>query len=141
MSFDKIPTCDKGKENYASAFIVLLSSVAGALGNGLVIASYYYSSYLREQPGNCFIMNLAISDFLNSVYVQGPSIITLAYPDLHFAGDACTTHGIFVWSILTASNWLLAVISIDRAIAINRPFRYRNIVTKIRVRYVYLFLL
>lgn len=141
MAFDDIPTCDKGKENFAAAFIVLFSSLAGTLGNGLVIASYYYSSYLREQPGNCFIMNLALTDFLISVYVQGPAIITLANPDLHLEKVACAVHGIFVWSILTASNWLVAGISVDRVIAINRPFKYPNIVTKARVRYVYFFLL
>ena len=130
-----------GTENVAASLTVLISSIAGILSNGLVIGSYFYCSYLRDQPGNCFVMSLALTDFLNAVYIQAPCLIYLAKPKLYFNETSCAIYSIFMWSIMTASNWLLAVISIDRSIAINLPLQYHNIVTRPRVRYVYLIFL
>lgn len=49
-------------------------------------------------------------------------------------------HVIFIWLLFIVSKGLLAVMIIDRPIAIKWPFQNRKIVTRIRVRYVYLFL-
>ena len=123
-----------GTENAAAALIVILTSTSGVIGNGLVILSYFVTSYLKSQPSNLLIVNLALTDFLSCVYIQMPIIANLYEPDWHFHDVSCVVHSVIIWGIMTASKWTLAAISLDRAIALSNPFKYPNIVTKIRIR-------
>lgn len=122
-------------ENVAGALIVGLLSVAACIGNGIVVLSYFTCSNLRDQPGNCFVLNLALTDFLCAVYTQMPCIANLANPEMRFTGVFCDLQAMLNWTLRTASNWSLAAISIDRAIAINKPFQYRIWLTNFRTRY------
>lgn len=120
-------------ENAVAAFFVIFTSIVSTVGNGIVILSYFKCHKLRSQPGNCFVTNLALADLLSGVYVQVPCMFNLAVPEWHFSGNMCVMHSILTWTIITVSNWTLAAISIERAIAVNRPYRHPNWVTKFRV--------
>ncbi|GBN23069.1 hypothetical protein AVEN_233991-1 [Araneus ventricosus] len=117
----------------AAIIIFLLSSVSMA-GNGLVLLSFATCYQLRIQKGSFFVMNLAASDFLCSVYVMLPCILCLIENSLCMKGVTCRIHAIINSTLFTCSNMSLAAINIDRAIAINRPFEYRNLVTSFRVK-------
>ncbi|CAL1263393.1 unnamed protein product [Larinioides sclopetarius] len=117
----------------AAIIIFLLSSVSMA-GNGLVLLSFATCYQLRIQKGSFFVVNLAISDFLCSVYVMLPCILCLIEKSWCMSGVSCRIHAIVSSALFTSSNMSLAAINIDRAIAINRPFEYRNLVTSFRVK-------
>lgn len=130
-----VTSCSRTEqENAAAAIIVLITSISGVIGNLLVILSYFVTNYLRCQPVNCLVINLAVADFLSSVYIQMPLIANLYNSGWHLRKEACRVHSIIMWSIMTASKWTLAAISLDRAIAIKIPFQYSNIVTCFRIR-------
>lgn len=120
----------------ASALIVLMTSISGIIGNLLVISSYFVTGYLRNQPSNCLVINLAVTDFLSCVYIQMPCIANLYDPNWQlFLIAGCSVHAIIIWIIFTASKWTLATISLDRATAVNMPLKYTSIVTAFRIRY------
>lgn len=121
-------------EKVAASVIVFFSSVACMCGNGLVMMSYFTCPNLRSQPGSVLVANLALSDFFCGSYIQIPAMINLGNPEYHLSSIACLVHSIFTWSTMTVSNWSVAAISLDRAIAINLPFKHRNLVTNFRVR-------
>lgn len=128
-------SCSRTEEdNAAAAIIVLITSISGVIGNLLVILSYFRTDYLRREPRNCLVLNLAVADFLNCVYIQMPCITNLYSQGWHLRKEACRVHSIIMWSIMTASKWTLAAISLDRAISLKIPFKYPNIVTKFRIR-------
>ncbi|XP_035205284.1 beta-2 adrenergic receptor-like [Stegodyphus dumicola] len=52
---------------------------------------------------------------------------------------ACEVYSFVSCTLMTASNMSLAAISVDRALAVNKPFHYPNLVTFCRVKLVLLF--
>ncbi|GFT55729.1 g_PROTEIN_RECEP_F1_2 domain-containing protein [Nephila pilipes] len=120
--------------NFLAAFLILLLSIISMSGNGLVLLSFATFNQLRQQKGSYFVINLAVSDFLCSVYVMIPCAVYLIERTMRIDGFACTFHGIINSTLITSSNMSLAAINIDRAIAITKPFEYRNLVTAFRVR-------
>ncbi|KAF8794866.1 melanopsin-B-like isoform X2 [Argiope bruennichi] len=130
-----IPYRSQSFNTIAAIFIFLLSSVSMA-GNGLVLLSFATCSHLRIQKGSFFVANLAISDFLCSVYVMLPCILCLIHNSYCVTGVACRVHAVVNSTFFTCSNMSIAAINIDRAIAVNRPFEYRNLVTSFRVKIV-----
>ncbi|GIY84594.1 g_PROTEIN_RECEP_F1_2 domain-containing protein [Caerostris darwini] len=119
--------------NIAAAIIFVLSSVSMA-GNGLILLSFATSSHLRIQKGCYFIINLAVSDFLCAVYVMLPCIACLVDNSWCMEGATCCIHAVLNSTLISSSNMSLAAINVDRAIAINRPFEYKNLVTTTRIK-------
>lgn len=135
ISFDLKKACRTTEEDVAAAaIIVLVTSIAGVIGNLLVILSYFLTEYLRREPINCLLINLAVADFLSCVYIQMACIANLFSKGWHFRDEACSMHSIIMWSIMTASKWTLAAISVDRAIALKIPLQYPSIVTTFKIR-------
>lgn len=121
-------------ENHLTGILILLISFIAIAGNGLVLISFSHCSKLRSQKGGYFIANLALSDFLCSVYVMFPSALSLFNENWTLDGVACKIHAIYNSMLLTVSNLSLAAINMDRAIAVSRPFDYGNAVTMCRVK-------
>ncbi|GFR31032.1 g_PROTEIN_RECEP_F1_2 domain-containing protein [Trichonephila clavata] len=126
--------------NYLAAFLIVFLSIISMSGNGLVLISFATCNQLRQQKGSYFVINLAVADFLCSVYVMIPCAVYLFESKWRVVGFPCTFHGINNSTLITSSNMSLAAINIDRAIAITKPFEYRNLVTAFRVRIVIVYI-
>ncbi|KAG8184200.1 hypothetical protein JTE90_015563 [Oedothorax gibbosus] len=126
-------------ENYLTGTLILLVSFIAVSGNGLVLISFFQCHKLRSQKGAYFIANLALSDFLCSVYIMIPSAFCLFKEKWRMDGITCSIHSVFSSAFLTVSNLSLAAINVERAIAVSRPFSYRNDVTMFRVKMAILY--
>ncbi|EDO47351.1 predicted protein [Nematostella vectensis] len=123
------------RENTKPEYIVntiFLVFIMGAtlFGNGLVVAAVYMFARLRRMS-NYFIVSLAVSDLLLAL-ASLPLRIDQSYHNNNWCRDlsTCTywiaTDGI--WA--SASICHLAVISIDRFLAVTKPFAYQELMTK-----------
>lgn len=68
-----------GKFGYQQAFLVILLSVViliVVIGNTLVIAAVITTKRLRTVT-NCFVMSLAVADWLVGIFVMPPGVANL----------------------------------------------------------------
>ncbi|KAK3726750.1 hypothetical protein QZH41_001538 [Actinostola sp. cb2023] len=132
ISLDPMVKC---KEPTSPWFIVytifLVLILLGTLfGNGLVVLAVFMFARLRR-VSNLFIVSLAISDLLVAL-VMLPLRIDQSVHNMNWClpKNACifwvSTDGI--WSAASICN--LTIISIDRFLAITRPFIYQEKMTK-----------
>ena len=114
----------------------VLLTVTAVLGNGLVFAAYYYAPSLRK-PANTILLSLAATDFLSGAISQ-PLFI---YEKSHWLGSCtktiCTTielEKFFMLFLIGATLINLSVTTLDRYIAVCRPYKYLELVTNSRAR-------
>ena len=112
-----------------SIFLVLIM-FATLLGNALVVAAVYLFHRLRRVT-NFFIVSLAMSDLL-VVLITLPLRIDQSVHNFNwcFARTTCAFWVIGDAIFSSASICNLAVISIDRFMAITRPYSYQSKMTK-----------
>ena len=103
----------------------ILLAVVILFGNSLVVLSYKINNRLRTRT-NAFLVSLAISDFL----VGGISLPTWIYIILTEFNESHTFKTVFrIFDVFTAlaSIYHLTAISIERYIAVSRPFYYKRL--------------
>ncbi|XP_031569468.1 octopamine receptor 1-like [Actinia tenebrosa] len=112
-----------------TTFLVLIL-LATLFGNGLVVLSVYVFARLRR-VSNMFIVSLAVSDLLVAL-ASLPLRIDQSVHNMNWCSSTATcvfwvsTDGI--WSAASICN--LVIISIDRFLAITKPFAYQEKMTK-----------
>ena len=103
--------------------------------NALVIIAVATRHRLRT-PSNQLLASMAVTDLFSGLVVQ-PIAIAVQVKRILGDGPFCTLETVCsvfgVAAVLTSFSHL-ALISIDRYIAIKKPLRYRNIVTKQRIK-------
>lgn len=108
-------------------------------GNSLVCAAIWRFRALRT-VSNMVIFSLALADLLMTVVFMYRIIHLLSGEDLHMA---CHTFSEITFNAICVIILHLAVISVDRFIAIKFPLRYKTLVTrhrmKITLAFVWLF--
>lgn len=108
-------------------------------GNSLVCAAIWRFRALRT-VSNMVIFSLALADLLMTVVFMYRIIHLLSGEDLHMA---CHTFSEIAFNAICVIILHLAVISVDRFIAIKIPLRYKTLVTrhrmKITLAFVWLF--
>jgi len=127
--------------DYSQIFLVLwiLIMVVTSLGNSLLITVILRSSILRKGIANIFILSLAFSDLCVGIFIL-PFKCNQALMGMRFTLPIgwcrfyVTVDNIF----FTISITNLLAISVDRYIALNFPYKYSHIVTKLRYRIVVL---
>ena len=120
-------TTDESHSNFSPLRAILapyiLLTVVILFGNSLVVLSYKINNRLRTRT-NAFLVSLAISDFL----VGGISLPMWIYVILTEFNESATFKTVFrlfdVFAAL-ASIYHLTAISIERYIAVSRPFYYK----------------
>lgn len=116
-----------------SIFLVLIMFTT-LLGNVLVVTAVYLTNRLHRMT-NYFIVSLAVSDLLVAL-VHLPLRIDQSVHNFNWCFDrnsgitTCTYWIVSDTIFSSASICNLAVISIDRFLAITKPFSYQNIMTK-----------
>ena len=120
----------------ANIVVGVLLTVTAVLGNGLVFAAYYYTPSLRK-PANTILLSLAATDFLSGVILQ-PLYV---YEKSHWFGSCTVTfctaanfEKFFMLFFIGATLMNLSVTTLDRYIAVCRPYQYLELVTNSRVR-------
>ncbi|XP_053346991.1 trace amine-associated receptor 13c-like [Clarias gariepinus] len=106
-----------------SAAVVLLT----VCGNLLVIISVFHFKQLHT-PTNMLVLSLAVSDFLSGIFVMPPMFIWTIESCWVFGKDFCSIYW-FTNSIFTISIYTIALIAVDRYLALSNPFLYMNIVS------------
>ncbi len=112
------------------AAIAILFFVLAFFWNLFIIVTFFVKFHLLKDPGNIFLLNLAITDFLISVLVILFSVVTEIAQEFVFGEtdvvrcNVCATAGVFLMLLVQLSIHTLAMLSIDRFIHLTRPFRY-----------------
>ncbi|XP_072033321.1 alpha-2A adrenergic receptor-like [Amphiura filiformis] len=128
---------DKSDGHRYILLLLLLMPIFGTVGNLLVIVSVFYIRHLRK-PCNYLFASLALADVLVCVLLMPTAFANMLH-EVHDGrwgfGDTCCKVFICIDIILTtATIWNLALISLDRFFAINKPLwyaHYRNTKTAI----------
>ena len=111
-------------------FILAFNSVAGCLGNSIVIM--VYSNKRSNNSSDTFIFILACLDFTVSVVYMPVSIYELLTDSSATAVCAIDKGGSFCY--VTTSFALLLCIASDRLVAVRKPYEYKTIMTKTRAQ-------
>ena len=114
---------DLGDKLFVVAFMII--AVLTVIGNIVVILAVFSNRRLQN-PANFLIVNLAVSDFF-----QGALTMPIRVAELLNSGEHTLIRCDVVISLTilfhSASNFNLALIALDRFIAVAKPFAYANV--------------
>lgn len=116
---------NKTMEDYALAFfiLILLVGVVGLIGNFVVVIVYLYDKSLRSFT-KYFFVNLSIVDMLIILICLPVGLLDLANEGIWILGQRiCETHSFIENTLVCVSSLTLISISLERYIAISRPFK------------------
>ncbi|XP_034158059.2 trace amine-associated receptor 13c-like [Pangasianodon hypophthalmus] len=117
-----------------SAAVVLLT----VCGNLLVIISVLHFKQLHI-PTNTLVLSLAVSDFLVGVFVMPPMLIWTIETCWIFGRGFCTIFWLISGFLTILSVYNIALIAVDRYLALSNPFLYMNSVSVRITRFVIVF--
>ena len=112
-------------EVFVFALTLLAMTLAALVMNFLVCLVVYRSKELRRQISSVFVVNLAVCDFMMAVFAMPYSfgaVLANSWPFGHFW---CQTTAFWNMVLSLAAVLTLAVISVDRYIAVIKPLQYR----------------
>ncbi|XP_026781731.1 trace amine-associated receptor 13c-like [Pangasianodon hypophthalmus] len=108
-----------------SAAVVLLT----VCGNLLIIISVFHFKQLHT-PTNMLVLSLAVSDFLVGALVM-PSMLIWTIESCWIFGRGFCTSFLLIGGFLTSlSIYNIALISVDRYLALSNPFLYTHTISK-----------
>ena len=111
---------------YASALVVGL--VLSVFGNALTLIAIAMHRTLRTRK-SCFIVNLALADFLNGATTFPLMVAAVIHGEWPFTQAVCSFQGSLTIIFCTASILTLAFVAIDRYFAIVNKLKYVRKVT------------
>lgn len=126
--------------NFSSVYIIIgvlnvPFSLMAAVGNSLILSVIWKVSSLRS-PSKLLLSSLALTDLLVGIFVQ-PLFITYQFAKANRLGNLFCTSGVLFYvssSCLGAVSLLtVAVISVDRYVALYYHLNYQEIVTTKRI--------
>ncbi|XP_066149581.1 probable G-protein coupled receptor No18 [Euwallacea fornicatus] len=108
-----------------AALVILLSIVIVivVIGNTLVIAAVITTRRLRTVT-NCFVMSLAVADWLVGIFVMPPAVAYLIVGSWELGWILCDIWVSLDILLCTASILSLCAISVDRYLAVTQPLSY-----------------
>ncbi|XP_034157747.2 trace amine-associated receptor 13c-like [Pangasianodon hypophthalmus] len=107
---------------YMCGFAVILLTVCGNL---LVIISVFHFKQLHT-PTNMLVLSLAVSDFLFGALVMPSILIWTVESCWIFGKDFCISFWLIGGFLMIISIYNIALISVDRYLALSIPFLYTN---------------
>lgn len=114
------------------AFASLNATVAivGLLGNLLVVGSYVSSHRLASTASNVLVVALACIDLVTCILVIPPAVWAQLEGFWPLPSWACDLHCVLNYTTIIASMATIAVISIERQLAVTSPAFHHSRVTK-----------
>ncbi|XP_027016312.1 trace amine-associated receptor 13c-like [Tachysurus fulvidraco] len=107
-----------------SAAVVLLT----VCGNMLIIISVLHFKQLHT-PTNMLVLSLAVSDFLVGALVMPPTLIWMIESCWIFGRDFCISFLFIGGLLMIISIYNVALIAVDRYLALSNPFLYTNTIS------------
>ncbi|XP_018613192.1 melanopsin-like [Scleropages formosus] len=128
-----LPTVDvPDHAHYIIGSVILVVGITGVVGNALVVYVFCRSRTLRT-PGNIFVVNLAVADFLMSL-TQAPIFFVASLHRRWIFGErACELYAFCGGLFGICSMMTLTAIAADRCLAITRPLAVLGRVNRRRV--------
>ncbi|KAM9495416.1 trace amine-associated receptor 13c-like [Clarias gariepinus] len=108
-----------------SAAVVLLT----VCGNLLIIISVFFFKQLHT-PTNMLVISLGVSDFLIGAFVMLPTFVWTIESCWIFDRSYCICWIITSFFLGNLSIYNIALIAVDRYLALSNPFFYTNTITK-----------
>ncbi|KAK2846259.1 hypothetical protein Q7C36_011113 [Tachysurus vachellii] len=108
-----------------SAAVVLLT----VCGNLLVIISVLHFKQFHT-PTNMLLLSLAVSDFLVGALLMPPMLIWTIVSCWIFGRDFCISFLLIGGIIMTISIYNVALITVDRYLALSNPFLYMSSISR-----------
>ncbi|XP_012691174.2 adenosine receptor A1-like [Clupea harengus] len=108
----------------------VLIAVACCLGNLMVIWAVWTCGAMRRQPTFCFIVSLAVADFLVGAVAVPVAVLVDGQVITSFNG--CLFLSCMLIVLTQASVHSLLAIALDRFLRVYIPLRYKSTVTQIR---------
>ncbi|XP_074651623.1 G-protein coupled receptor 52-like [Tubulanus polymorphus] len=95
--------------------------------------------HLKQLPktSRLCLLNLSCADIMVGLFACLPSIYPSCIDKWPYSIDFCQVSGMFHGVSVTVSIWSLGLVSIDRHLAITRPYRYGQLVTPCRLYIVF----
>ena len=112
-------------EVFTFGLSLLLMTLAALVMNFLVCLVVYRSKELRRHISSVFIVNLAICDFLIAIFAMPYSFGAVVAQNWPFGAFWCQTSAFCNMVLSLAAVLTLAMISVDRYIAVCKPLQYR----------------
>ncbi|XP_053087850.1 trace amine-associated receptor 13c-like [Pangasianodon hypophthalmus] len=111
---------------YVCAAAVVLLTVCGNL---IIIISVFHFKQLHT-PTNMLVLSLAVSDFLIGAIVMLPVLIWTIESCWIFGRGFCISFWLIGAFIMALSIYNVALISVDRYLALSNPFLYTNTISR-----------
>ncbi|XP_060761265.1 trace amine-associated receptor 13c-like [Neoarius graeffei] len=135
-------SCPERSESPAAYILLYVCSAAVVLltvcGNLLVIISVFHFKQLHT-PTNTLVFSLAVSDFFVGAFVMPPMLIWIIESCWIFGRDFCTSFLLINGFLTVVSIYNIALIALDRYLALSNPFLYMNHVSVRITRVVIVF--
>ncbi|EDO31716.1 predicted protein [Nematostella vectensis] len=112
-------------EVFGFSLCLFFMTLAAVVMNFLVCLVVYRSKELRRHISSVFIVNLAVCDFMMSIFAMPYSFGAVVVNHWPFGNFWCQTTGFWNLVLSLAAVLTLATISIDRYIAVIKPLQYR----------------
>ena len=116
-------------QNTIGAFVMAVIIFLSTFGNIAVILAISRTPKLREELSNILLVNLSLTDLLSALFVMPYTFIALVTDEWILGPEWCTAQCALNYVCIIVSMLTLAMISIDRHIAICYPLRYPAIMT------------
>lgn len=133
------PSCGGKTKDWYNAYIVfwIIALIIGLVGNVLVCVTFCQSAVLRRSVTNYFVTSLALSDLLAVIFII-PVKIHFALNNHDFCAplEVCKMYFTTDVTFFVASITNLFAITIDRYLAITRPYDYKEILTPARSKII-----
>lgn len=124
------------KGSPAVAVVIGVFFVVAFCWNLFILASFLIKHHLLKEPGNIFLFNLALVDFLVTVSNMLFSVVSESAREFVFGSEdvtrckLCDTFGFLLIFLIAVSLHTLAALSVDRFILLAWPLKYKSIVNK-----------
>lgn len=112
-------------ERAVAAVLVSAELCISILGNLLVLFVSLWDEHVKQHRSNLLVVSLAVTDLLTATLVMLPSACALTNDGWPLDNPSfCTFHGILNYWLTSTSSVTLAMIALDRGVAVHKPLQY-----------------